>query len=65
MDANAARVDLGLLSRLSDLILCSRCLRRGRRTRVAQVISHRHRPRSLCAACRAEVQAGSGLDKYP
>jgi hypothetical protein len=51
----SAVVDHGLLRRLSDLLLCSRCLRRGLKTRVRQVISPRHKPRSLCPACRASL----------
>jgi len=51
MPATTGNVDHGLLSRLSSLLLCSACLRRGVRTPVPQVISRRHRPRSLCAAC--------------
>lgn len=45
-------IHLGLLARFTGLILCSACLRLGVRTPVPQVISHRHRPRSLCPACR-------------
>lgn len=57
MAGNSAKIDLGLLSRLTDLLLCSRCLRQGRRTPVPQVLSRRHRPRSLCSACR-QVERG-------
>jgi hypothetical protein len=41
------RVAHGLLARHTDQILCSHCLAEGRRTPVPQVISARHRPRSL------------------
>ena len=57
MAGNSAKIDFGLLSRLTDLLLCSRCLRQGRRTPVPQVLSRRHRPRSLCSACR-QVEHG-------
>lgn len=55
MDRNRTTIDYGLLSRLTHLLLCGRCLRRGHKTPVTQVVSHRHRPRTLCVACRAEV----------
>ena len=51
----AANVDLGLLERLTHLVICARCLRKGLKTPVTQVISHRHRLRTLCPACRAEA----------
>jgi hypothetical protein len=50
-----ASIELGLLSRLTDLILCSGCLRRGRATPVVQVVSRRHRPRALCPECRRAI----------
>lgn len=53
MQTHDATVDYRLLQRLSHLLVCPRCLARGVRTPVAQVISHRHRPRALCPACRA------------
>ncbi len=49
--ASAQRVDYRLLNMLSDLVLCSRCLRDGRTTPVPQVLSERHTPRTLCAGC--------------
>ena len=55
MDRSRANIDFGLLNRLSHLLLCGRCLRKGLKTPVTQVISHRHRPRTLCPACRREV----------
>ncbi len=57
-DPDAARLELGLLERFSALVLCSGCLRHGRRTSVPQVISPRHRPRTLCRDCR---ETGSGV----
>ena len=44
-------VDYRLLGLLSDLVICSSCLREGRVTPVPQIVSHRHTLRSLCAAC--------------
>jgi hypothetical protein len=59
MDATGAKVEYGLLARLTEMILCSGCLRRGRRTAVPQVISRRHRPRTLCPACSEERGRGN------
>lgn len=58
MDQAVGRIDYRLLQRLSELLLCSRCLHRGRRVTVRQIISHRHRPQSLCATCRDELRCG-------
>ena len=44
-------VDYRLLGLLSDLVICSSCLRQGRVTPVPQIVSPRHTPRSLCGAC--------------
>jgi len=44
-------IDYRLLSRLSNLVVCSRCLSNGKLTPVPQVFSPRHTPRSLCASC--------------
>jgi hypothetical protein len=60
MDRTADNVDYGLLNRLSDQLVCSRCLRRGIRTRVVQIISARHSPRSLCNNCREQQKAHNG-----
>jgi len=53
MSAATARnnVDYRLIGLMSDLVICSSCLRQGRVTPVPQIVSHRHTPRSLCAAC--------------
>ncbi len=59
MQDSAARVDYGLLNHLSDQLLCSRCLKKGIRTRIVQVISRRHRLRSLCRACGAHRSLGN------
>jgi hypothetical protein len=49
----SADIDRRFLSFVTDLLLCSRCLRHGVRTRLRQPISHRHRPLTLCRDCRA------------
>ena len=47
-------VSYRLLDRLSNLVICSRCLRRGRVTPVPQIISGRHTLTNECAECRAQ-----------
>jgi hypothetical protein len=61
MARTAASVSYGLLNRLSDQLLCSGCLRRGIRRRIVQVISGRHRLRSLCPDCRMRVSAAISI----
>ena len=46
-----SNVDYRLLGLLSDLGICSSCLRAGIVTTVPQILSERHTPRSLCNAC--------------
>jgi hypothetical protein len=48
---SASNIDYRLLGFLSDLVICSKCLRAGRVTPVPQILSPRHTPRSLCAGC--------------
>jgi hypothetical protein len=47
-------VSYHLLNRLSNLVICSRCLRAGVVTPVPQVISGRHSLTHECADCRAD-----------
>jgi hypothetical protein len=47
-------VDYRLLNRLSNLVICCRCLRRGKVTPVPQVISDRHSLTNECPSCRHE-----------
>ena len=47
------KVDYRLLGLMSNLVICSSCLRQGRITPVPQIVSHRHTPRSLCGGCAA------------
>ncbi len=45
------KVDYRLLGLMSDLVICSGCLQKGKVTPVPQIVSARHTPRSLCARC--------------
>lgn len=47
-------VSYRLLNRLSNLVICSSCLRVGLVTPVPQVISNRHSLTNECADCRAK-----------
>lgn len=47
-------VSYRLLNRLSNLVICSRCLRSGVVKPVPQVISGRHALTNECPECRAE-----------
>ncbi len=53
-------VDYRLLNRLSNLVICSCCLRRGKVTPVPQVISDRHSLTNECSSCRHESSGRSG-----
>jgi hypothetical protein len=50
----SAEIDRRFMSFVTELLLCSRCLRHGVRTHVRQVISPHHRPRALCERCRSQ-----------
>jgi hypothetical protein len=54
MAAFANNVSYRLLNRLSNLVICSSCLRSGVVTPVPQVISGRHSLTNECADCRAK-----------
>ena len=45
-------VDYRLLNRMSNLVICSSCLRSGKITPVPQVISDRHSLTNECSTCR-------------
>lgn len=47
-------VSYRLLDKLSNLVICSRCLRGGVVTPVPQIISGRHSLTNECAACRSK-----------
>jgi len=53
----SAEIDRRFLHFLTELLLCSRCLRNGVRTAVPQVISRHHRPRAMCRRCRTAAAA--------
>ena len=53
-------VSYRLLNRLSNLVICSRCLRSGVVTPVPQIISGRHSLTNECAECRAENSERDG-----
>jgi len=45
------KIDYRLLGLMSNLVICSSCLRQGKVTPVPQIVSHRHTPRSRCRSC--------------
>ena len=53
-------VSYRLLERLSNLVICSSCLRRGRVTPVPQIISGRHSLTNECAECRSRHAGKTG-----
>ena len=53
-------VSYRLLNRLSNLVICSSCLRAGRVTPVPQIISGRHSLTNECAECRTKNAAEQG-----
>lgn len=46
-------IDYRLLNGLSNLVICSHCLRTGKVTPVPQIITRRRTPTNLCPDCRA------------
>ena len=56
-------VDYRLLSRLSSLVLCSKCFQKGKVTPVPQLITTTRRPTNLCPSCRAEAIRDGGLGR--
>ena len=54
-------VDYRLLNKLSNLVICSQCLRSGKVTPVPQAISKRHTPSNVCSQCRHRLAGGLGL----
>jgi len=52
-------VDYRLLNCLSDLVICSACLQRGKVTPVPQLISDRHLLCNECQSCRQEKGGSS------
>ena len=45
-------VDYRLMNRISNLVICSQCLRKGKVTPVPQIISTHKPPTNLCPTCR-------------
>ncbi|HNP36514.1 MAG TPA: hypothetical protein PKK10_11740 [Woeseiaceae bacterium] len=54
------KVDYRLLNNLSNLVICSCCLRAGKVTPVPQIIAKQRPITNLCADCRA-TNPGRGL----
>ena len=53
-------VSYRLLNRLSNLVICSTCLRAGKVTPVPQIISGRHSLTNECADCRSRTAKTQG-----
>lgn len=53
-------VSYRLLDKLSNLVICSRCLRNGTVTPVLQLISGRHSLTNECVDCRSKNPARYG-----
>lgn len=58
-------VSYRLLNRLSNLVICSPCLRDGIVTPVPQLISGRHALTNECADCRATKAGRNGHRREP
>ena len=54
-------VDYRLLNKLSNLVICSHCLRKGKVTPVPQIISKRQPPNNICTLCQHKEAGGMGL----
>ena len=60
-NANPDNVDYRLLSRLSSLVLCSKCFQSGKVTPVPQLITTTRRPTNLCPGCGTDATERGGL----
>ena len=58
-------VSYRLLERLSNLVICSSCLRAGKVTPVPQIISGRHSLTNECADCRTRDARKHGGRRAP
>ena len=58
-------VSYRLLNKLSNLVICSRCLRSGKVTPVPQIVSGRHSLTNECADCRAKNPARRDPGRHP
>ena len=61
--AATANVDYRLLDRLSNLVICSQCLRVGKVTPVPQIFSPRHTPHNVCSSCRSSTKQSAPANK--
>lgn len=52
-------VDYRLLNNLSNLVICSRCLQRGKVTPVPQIIRPERKVTNVCIHCRTDCLPGS------
>ena len=57
------KVSYRLLNKLSNLVICSRCLRGGIVTPVPQIVSGRHSLTNECADCRAKNPGRKGQQR--
>lgn len=57
--SSGENVDYRLLNRVSNLVICSNCLRNGKVTPVPQIISDLRPPTNLCPTCRDEKTPGA------
>jgi hypothetical protein len=53
----AGRVSYGLLDRIADFLICSRCFRNNRVQPIRRPLSRRHQPVALCRQCSAELNS--------
>jgi len=56
-------VDYRLMNRISSLVICSQCLRKGKVTPIPQIISDLRPPTNLCPTCRDEKLPASARRK--
>jgi superfamily II helicase len=53
--ASRNQVSYGLLDRIADFLICSRCFRNNRVQPIRRPLSQRHQPVALCRKCSAEL----------
>ena len=58
--SSGENVDYRLLNRVSNLVICSNCLRNGKVTPVPQIISDLRPPTNLCPDCRDDKAPSAG-----
>ena len=57
-------VDYRLLNRVSNLVICSQCLREGKVTPVPQIITKLRPPTNVCPGCRAKQNPQSARRSF-